>query len=365
MLKKTLIKIRSVTFIIIYILFFPLRKIFNKKEKLYTKSQNTEQLKCEYKLIENRDYDLSIIIPVYNVEKYLKDCIESIIKNKSNKYKVEYIFVNDGSKDSSRAILKEYEKEENFIIIDKQNGGLSSARNEGIKISRGKKLFFIDSDDVLLDKIDDILDDSCRCASKIVSFNYVRFKDKIPQYFKSKELEEVYGKDKYINCISGYAWGKVYDYDLFSDVSFPNNYWYEDTINHFLLFPKCIDITYINRIIYGYRKNINSITSRRNKKNDKSIDTVSITKLCLDEYIKRYQLDEYIVHLILKQSTNITFSRIKGLEKEKVRDCFAIICDYIKLIDYKNISSLSWKEKAVIEAFENKNIIQWKILCRI
>ena len=93
--------------------------------------------------------DLSIIVPVYNVEEYLEECLKSIYKIEEIKYEV--ILVNDGSKDRSFEIMQEFKNMygDRTIIIDKQNGGLSSARNAGLRIAQGKYVAFIDSDDFI------------------------------------------------------------------------------------------------------------------------------------------------------------------------------------------------------------------------
>lgn len=98
----------------------------------------------------NRNELISIIVPVYNKEKYIKKCIESIIgQTYSN---IEIILVNDGSTDSSLKILNEYQKQDSRInVIDKKNGGVSSARNAGIKKASGEKLLFVDADDYIAD----------------------------------------------------------------------------------------------------------------------------------------------------------------------------------------------------------------------
>jgi glycosyltransferase involved in cell wall biosynthesis len=89
---------------------------------------------------------VSVIIPVYNVEKYIKKSLESVM-NQTLK-EIEIICVNDGTKDNSRKIIEEYaQKDERIKIIDKENGGLSSARNAGMEIARGEYLGFVDSDD--------------------------------------------------------------------------------------------------------------------------------------------------------------------------------------------------------------------------
>lgn len=101
---------------------------------------------------------VSIIVPVYNVEKYIKCCIESIIRNNNSDY--EIILVDDGSKDNSGEICERYAKKYNFIkVIHKVNGGLSDARNAGLKIANGDYILFVDGDDyvngALIKKIKD------------------------------------------------------------------------------------------------------------------------------------------------------------------------------------------------------------------
>lgn len=88
---------------------------------------------------------VSIIIPVYNVEKYIRQCLESVI---NQTYKnIEIIVINDGTKDGSMKIVEEYLEDKRIKIINKNNGGLSSARNKGIEEATGEYIYFLDSDD--------------------------------------------------------------------------------------------------------------------------------------------------------------------------------------------------------------------------
>ena len=92
--------------------------------------------------------NVSIVIPVYNVEKYLKQCLESVVNQTLDK--IEVICINDGSTDNSLNILKEYEKKyNNIIIIDQENKGPGFARNIGMKRASGKYIYFLDSDDYI------------------------------------------------------------------------------------------------------------------------------------------------------------------------------------------------------------------------
>lgn len=101
--------------------------------------------------MRKKEVDISIIIPVYNVETYLRECLDSVIRQDCEKF--EIVCVNDGSTDNSSAILDEYEKKYSFIhVYRKENGGLSSARNYGMQKANGKYIFFLDSDDMLADE---------------------------------------------------------------------------------------------------------------------------------------------------------------------------------------------------------------------
>ena len=93
-------------------------------------------------------FDISVIIPVYNVQKYLKDCLDSVV-SQSIDGTYEVIIVNDGSTDNSGAIVHSYAQVSNIQVVDQSNGGLSAARNAGLRLSRGKYIMFVDSDDAL------------------------------------------------------------------------------------------------------------------------------------------------------------------------------------------------------------------------
>ena len=97
---------------------------------------------------------LSIIIPVYNVENYVDTCIESLYKQGISEYEFEVILINDGSTDNSLSIIQEYEnKYSNITIISQKNQGLSTTRNNGIKLAKGEYLLFVDSDDLIIENI--------------------------------------------------------------------------------------------------------------------------------------------------------------------------------------------------------------------
>lgn len=128
---------------------------------------------------------ISVIIPVYGVEKYIRQCLESVIKQT---YKnLEIIVVNDGTKDNSMKIVEEYLVDERIKVINKENGGISSARNRGIEEATGEYVSFVDSDDWLeidlYERIVQILEGN---KVDIIVFNYNRYSE------NKKNTEEIF-----------------------------------------------------------------------------------------------------------------------------------------------------------------------------
>lgn len=108
-------------------------------------------------ILEDNSYDVSIIVPCYNVGPFVKECIDSII-NQKTQYKYEIILINDGSTDNTLDIINEYKKLDNVVIIDKPNSGPGQSRNIAIEKSRGKYIIFVDSDDFVTEYcVDDLL----------------------------------------------------------------------------------------------------------------------------------------------------------------------------------------------------------------
>lgn len=235
--------------------------------------------RCENKIAETRPYDLQIVVPVYKVEKYLCECVDSIIRQKT-KYNVLIILVDDGSPDSCPKICDEYaEMDERIKVIHKPNGGLSSARNEGIKEILAKYIMFVDSDDRLIDgSIDKLMDTAYIHNADIVQGSYQGLKDGISTkkvgYSRTGLIE--YSK------LLGFAWGKVFRSELFSGICFPEGYWFEDTIGSFLVFPKSKCCWGLSDVIYEYRENSQGISNQANSSH-KVLDTFWVTKLLAQE----------------------------------------------------------------------------------
>lgn len=220
---------------------------------------------------------LSVVVPVYNVEKFLKPCIESILCQSFTDY--ELILVNDGSKDRSGEICNYYSKKDNRIkVIHKNNGGLSSARNAGIDIASGEYIAFIDSDDYIRNDMFEILTKlAIENKADIVQCEYKKVYDNIKKYFKNNINDEVklvnnlevlswlYNNQRTVSTIV--AWSKIYRKDLFSEIRYPNGKIHEDEFTTYKLLYKSKKIVYTNQELYFYRQRNNSIMGAKYNKN--------------------------------------------------------------------------------------------------
>lgn len=130
------------------------------------------------------DIKVSIIIPVYGVEKYISQCLESVINQSYEN--IEIIVVNDGTKDNSMKIVEEYLLDERIKIINKENGGLASARNRGIEEATGEYIYFLDSDDwIEVNTIEVLVEESNNLD--IIYSNFWYFDEKNQKKRKNKK----------------------------------------------------------------------------------------------------------------------------------------------------------------------------------
>lgn len=215
---------------------------------------------------------VSVIVPVYNVEKWVARCIESILKQTFNNF--EILLVNDGSTDNSLKICNEYQKVDSRInIINKKNGGLSDARNTGIKNAKGKYLIFIDSDDyVEKDYIEYLLNavelqnaDVAACEFNLVkeSGSFIKKETfNIPGNLKNLTgIEFLNYKYKPYGATCVVAWNKIYSRYLFDHISFKKGQYFEDDAILVPLFWNVAKVALVRKSLYNYVQREGSIMS--------------------------------------------------------------------------------------------------------
>jgi glycosyltransferase involved in cell wall biosynthesis len=224
---------------------------------------------------------LSIVVPIYNTEKYLTECIESIRQQTYSN--IEIILVNDGSTDNSFEIcLNEAKTDRRIVLINQKNSGLSAARNTGISACSGDYLGFVDSDDFISPNMyEHLYGLITHYNGDIVSGSYVIFdpknngfsnngfsinRNQVSAIVYERSDAMHYYLSKGIEKINDYpAWTKLYKRELFTSVTFPEGKIYEDMATNYNLISKASIYIKTNEIVYYYRKNPKGITSSRYK----------------------------------------------------------------------------------------------------
>lgn len=294
---------------------------------------------------------ISVIVPIYKVEEYLNRCVESIV---NQTYKnLEIILVDDGSPDQCPEICDQWEKKDTRIrVIHKQNGGLSDARNAGMKIMNGEYVAFVDSDDwlevTMYEKMVTLLEiyhaDICECgfqkSSEITVSEFLSSKSALKVYDKIQAMKAVVEEE-----IQPVVWNKIYKTKLIKDLHFVKGKYNEDEYWTYLAVDRAKKIIKVEDAYYHYFFRENSIIN----------ETYSLRRL--DGLDARYERMKYLqkypeIYTIAKQRLifqcmyhyqkglkNLSGSELKQL-KARIRNIFSNIP-----ITKSDVQSYSSKEK--------------------
>ena len=257
--------------------------------------------------MSNSKGKVSIIVPVYNVEKYLEQCLSSIVNQTYNN--IEIIIVNDGSCDNSYKIIDKYKDRYNFIKVIKQgNMGISEARNIGLKNAIGEFVLFVDSDDYLEQEcIEDAVNKINKDNSDMVIFNFTRVYDadingKNESVNLNLDEEKVYSGEAIAimvlkNLTQGYVWNKLFKRKnlMSNNFEFEKGRTIEDIYPVFKQLINSEKISYISKFNYKYRQRKDSAIHTFNKKAKDdyvyAIDMVS--KYAYENNIRQSIIEEY------------------------------------------------------------------------
>ena len=291
---------------------------------------------------------LTVVIPVYNVEKYLKRCVESVLVQEWHNYDI--LLVDDGSTDSSPQICDDYAKVYDFIsVIHKKNGGLSEARNTGILHAKGEYVYFPDSDDWI--ETDTFLALAEVLESQkfdIISFNREFVKDEDDAIVSDSLVTQVFeGKDAFVQMlkhsyITGFANDKIYRKSLFIDnnILFPKGKYYEDLGTNYKLFLSAKKVYATNQKYYHYLiDNPDSITQSWNEK--KFSDMFGFYKDIFYSDFVRSQLNQEELQISQLYYVNGLTHILASLYKSKLDKKYIDITDQVKQELLKHGVSLS------------------------
>ena len=232
---------------------------------------------------------VSVIVPIYNVEKYLRKSVDSII-NQSYK-NLEIILVDDGSPDSCPCICEEYaEKDSRVKVIHKENGGLSDARNAGTDIATGEYISYIDSDDWIdSETIKLTLEKMLEVGAEIGAFNVLVVYEGEQVTLDLSEDFEVMNSEQAIETtmrntkVRTTAWNKIYKAEILKDLRFPKGRLNEDEFFTFRALDRAEKIVYIHRQCYYYFQRKNSIMGEYKINRLDMIDGVHERMLLIEE----------------------------------------------------------------------------------
>lgn len=272
---------------------------------------------------------LTIVVPVYNSKHYLKECVNSIINNEiKNNARVEIILVDDGSSDGSAKACDEYsQNNDNIEVVHLKNGGVSKARNFGLKLATGKYVWFVDSDDILLNgALSNVIETITTTDFDIYIFGYLlknKFegtndveKKKILKMSKKEAIHSLLDPD-----FATFPWNKIFKKSLIieNSISFPNKMiMCEDMEFCYMVFDKAKKFLLTNSKLYGYRKNGSGASFSKSKAHFKD---AAIANFDLCEYIEK-NYPEYFGEIF----KNTVVSIVSYLYKYNNSDS-----DYLKL----------------------------------
>lgn len=298
---------------------------------------------------------ISVIIPVYNVEKYILNTIESVMfQTYSN---IEIILVDDGSTDNSSKICDELAKKDNRIsVIHQDNQGLSAARNVGTAIATGDFIFYLDGDDYLekncLEKLLEVADD-CSLVIGSYFYTYSDHEDVADiQYLEKSVLNtDEAMHDLLVGKIQNFAWGKLIKSDIAKKHSFPQGKLFEDTYWAHYIINDCETVTIMNIPVLHYRQRDNSISYTMDIKRLDILDGWSVRA----EFVEKNYPQFYTEYMQFIASSFLSLSWLvfKKMKKEKTV-AYSMLREFSKKYELSNYSSVTL-DKKLITALNQSN----------
>ena len=295
-----------------------------------------------------KDVLLTVVIPVYNVEKYLKRCVESVLVQEWHNYDI--LLVDDGSTDSSPQICDLYaEKYEMIRVIHKENKGLSDTRNRGIEEASGEYVYFPDSDDWLepntFSELSDVIEE---LTYDIISFNREFVTSEEEKLVSAKpRIQKLSGKQALLEMlkqgdVTGFANDKIYRKNLFldNDIEFPVGKYYEDLGTNYKLFLKSTKVYVTNQKYYHYLiANPDSITQSWNEQKLK--DMFGFYKEIYYSSLVREKIEEFEIESLQAYYINGLVHILSSLYKSNLSEQYADIEEDLKQEISKNSLSVT------------------------
>ncbi len=299
---------------------------------------------------------VSIIVPVYNVEALLPKCLDSIL-NQTYEH-IEVLVVNDGSPDNSQSIIDDYaKKDERIKPLIKPNGGLSDARNFGMKYSNGSYYLFIDSDDWIRNDmvelmVNKVIETDCEIVTCDMEYVYESGERK----FSSGGSYGVTSASEYPDILiqNHSACNKLIKKDLFDDVEFPKGLWYEDMATIPIVMAKAKSVAKVDEMLYFYWQREGSISHSA----DARVFDIYVAMKRIKDYLNEHHMtgfNEVVRMMYLLNGLNATNLRIKEYDDHHV--------EYLsKNLNLMNSHVNNWYSLKLIKEFSFKHFIIFTLM---
>ena len=303
---------------------------------------------------------VSVVIAVFNVEKYLKECLDSIVNQTLDD--IEIICVNDGSTDGSLNILNDYASKDNrFKVFSQKNGGRGSASNLGMTIAKGKYLYLMDADDILkLNALEELYNCAEEKSVDVLMFQAINYVSDEKRYyhtdiydmskiveFNNGDVFDYEDLDDLIFHIPVTPWSKLYNMDFIfdNDIKFPEGLIFEDNILYWDVIFNAKRIAFYEKCLYIRRRYSESIMGSKNKS---FVDSIVINNLMIDRF-KKYGVFDKFKKILYNRKINLNYNRFVEINDQFKEFYFAklqedynrviskgLYYDYFNLLDHRN-----------------------------
>ena len=287
---------------------------------------------------------VSVIVPIYNVEKYLEKCINSLLSQTLED--IQIILVNDGSKDNSGNIAKEYEKnnKNGVIYVEKENGGLSDARNYGLKYATGDFIAFLDSDDYIeKNAYEEMYNKAIEENADYVECDFIW---EFPNKIRVDKQYPYKNKKEMLSFVRVVAWNKLIKRQLITDnnLEFPKGLRYEDVEFTYKLIPFINKFAYVDKPFIHYVQREGSIA---NVQNERTAEIFTVLDNVIEFYKKKNIYEEYRDELEYNYARYLLCSSLKRMCKIKDKT----IREKLLTESWERLNSNfpNWKENVILK----------------
>lgn len=287
---------------------------------------------------------VSVIVPIYNVEKYLEKCINSLLSQTLED--IQIILVNDGSKDNSGNIAREYEKnnKNRIIYVEKENGGLSDARNYGLKYATGDFVAFLDSDDYIeKNAYEEMYDKAIEENADYVECDFIW---EFPNKIRVDKQYPYKNKKEMLSFVRVVAWNKLIKSQLITDnnLEFPKGLRYEDVEFTYKLIPFVNKFAYVDKPFIHYVQREGSIA---NVQNERTAEIFTVLDNVIEFYKKNNIYEEYRDELEYNYARYLLCSSLKRMCKIKDKTIREKLLT--ESWERLNLNFPNWKENVILK----------------